>query len=54
MHVTVCKGKNLTNGHFWGTDDRPFDREGEVVHSRRGFYIGFNREIVWDRLKLFI
>ena len=31
------KVKNLTYGHFWGTDGRPFDREGEVVRSRRGF-----------------
>ena len=29
--------KNLTSEHFLGTDWRPFNREGEVVRSRRGF-----------------
>ena len=29
--------KNLAYGHFWGTDGRSLDREGEVVRSRRGF-----------------
>ncbi len=46
--------KNLTNGQFWETDGRSFDREGEVVRSKRGFYIGFNGQNVWDRPKSFI
>ncbi len=48
------KGKNLTYGHFWGTDGRPIGREGGVVRSERGFYIEFNRENVWDQPELFI
>ncbi len=31
------KVKNLTYGHFWGTNGRSFSREGEVVRSKRGF-----------------
>ncbi len=48
------KGKNLTYEHLWGTGGRPFNREGEVVRSKRGFYMRFNRKNAWDRTKLFI
>ncbi len=41
LHDLNSGKKNLTYGHFWGTNGRPFDREGGVVRSRRGFYIGF-------------
>ncbi len=35
--TNILKGKNLTYGHFWGTNGRSFGREGEVVRSKRGF-----------------
>ena len=47
-------GKNLTYGQFWGTNGRPFSREGEVVRSKRGFQTGFISKSVWDRPKSFI
>ncbi len=37
LSLEDSKGKNFTYGHFWGTNSRSFNREGEVVRSKRGF-----------------
>ncbi len=52
--VTNFTGKNLTYGHFGGTEGRPFSRESGIVRSKGGFCIEFNRKNVWDRPESFI